>query len=649
MNNLLSFFICFTKIVDDYIKDKTAVDDRRHSNITEDGEVIVNTGIAVSYASIYRECTTIAQSKDISDIPSYKWFLLQFWPCSRSISGMVQYTGRFKVKRMVQARILRKHNPDAQYVNAIFVNNPNDSIFFSTDAKCKITVGEPDYPIAAVNRGKKVIVGINQSFQVGDHDFSKISIIPDAILVHDIPHMNTYQQDEEEDSDTESDTNGVSNHSWYRGQVYYAFKNMVLEDSTAVRGVVELGTTIESHYGNICPPRFYVVTDGGGDRRVDYLSVQKALISLFLYHDFDEIIAIRTAAGLSYRNPVERVHSIANLGLQSVGMMRARMAPQMERAIKNRNSNAELRKCCKENEELSNGLSESLAVPIDFLKGVFSQLSLKGKKFKISEAASGSDIEKYSSILKVFGDDIGELNKIEHLSRFPMFREFLSSHCVRRTYYFHVFNCNSANCEFHKPIRKEPIESFGDPEPYTDNEGIDRYRFGNDPEEKFMPSKLLDASKRSSNIPFPATAKTSQNVGSVIDCTQCRKPRLLHSKSKLTDSEKCSLKRVFNGYSYICGSSLQDIMTNERNRDYAVISVYCKENISCVSTIELPYCSSKIFKNVCVYCALSKSLTTSDKAYPQCDKCKDKPEMKNKKRKTVTSDDLAPQAKKKTN
>ena len=55
-----------------------------------------------------------------------------------------------------------------------------------------------------------------------------------------------------------------------------------------------------------------------------------------------------------------------------------------------------------------------------------------------------------------------------------------------------------------------------------------------------------------------------------------------------------------------------------------------------------------MFKNVCVHCGLSKSLTTSEGAYLRCNKCKDKPEVKNKKCKTVTSHDLPPQAKKKT-
>ena len=57
----------------------------------------------------------------------------------------------------------------------------------SSDAKCKISVGEPGTPIAAVSRGKRVLVGLNETLQVTDHDYSKISLIPDANFFQTIP------------------------------------------------------------------------------------------------------------------------------------------------------------------------------------------------------------------------------------------------------------------------------------------------------------------------------------------------------------------------------------------------------------------------------------------------------------------------------
>ena len=88
------------------------------------------------------------------------------------------------------------------------------------------------------------------------------------------------------------------------------------------------------HFVGKVPSRLYAITDGGGDRQVDYLSVQKRYIALFLLLGLDEHIACHTAAGQSYRNPVERMHAIVNKGLQSVGMMREKMDSNMEKLKK---------------------------------------------------------------------------------------------------------------------------------------------------------------------------------------------------------------------------------------------------------------------------------------------------------------------------
>ena len=75
----------------------------------------------------------------------------------------------------------------------------------------------------------------------------------------------------------------------------------------------------------------------------------------------------RPATGLSYRNPVERVHAIANLGLQSVGIMRQKMSPDMEECIRNCNPNEELRKAIEQHEELKTALKNSLKCSRCFL------------------------------------------------------------------------------------------------------------------------------------------------------------------------------------------------------------------------------------------------------------------------------------------
>ena len=46
-----------------------------------------------------------------------------------------------------------------------------------------------------------MIVGCNQSFQVGDNDFSNLSFIPDSIMVHNIPKEREENQIDEDDAE----------------------------------------------------------------------------------------------------------------------------------------------------------------------------------------------------------------------------------------------------------------------------------------------------------------------------------------------------------------------------------------------------------------------------------------------------------------
>ena len=86
---------------------------------------------------------------------------------------------------------------------------------------------------------------------------------------------------------------------------------MVSEGSSAMRYAAEIADVMTEHFDKT-PPCLYVYSDGGPEKRADNL--YKNRISP-IQHNFEEVLIARMAANLSYRNPVERVHSIANLGL----------------------------------------------------------------------------------------------------------------------------------------------------------------------------------------------------------------------------------------------------------------------------------------------------------------------------------------------
>ncbi len=59
-------------------------------------------------------------------------------------------------------------------MNNYAVLNREISLFISLDDKHKVKVGEPGNPVAAVERGRRVIVNGQDTLVVGDHNFSII-------------------------------------------------------------------------------------------------------------------------------------------------------------------------------------------------------------------------------------------------------------------------------------------------------------------------------------------------------------------------------------------------------------------------------------------------------------------------------------------
>ena len=125
-------------------------------------------------------------------------------------------------------------------------------------------------------------------------------------------------------------------HSWYEGTVHIAYKDAVHEPSSPTRHATELHSILVPQIGS--KSILFVYTDGGPDHRLTYLNIQMSLIALFCSLNLDLLIARRTAPCHSWKNPVERIMSIVNLGLQCVGIMRKEGNTDFERSIKHANN-----------------------------------------------------------------------------------------------------------------------------------------------------------------------------------------------------------------------------------------------------------------------------------------------------------------------
>ena len=200
----------------------TAVDDRSHSDV-------IHLAQAISVRDLRDEVQK--QCPEDTPIPSLEWIRLQFWPKSKHAATSIHYTGRLNIKFMVQKRQWRKEHCDAHYGVAIFqylhelaIKFHQFTAFVCLDDKHKIKVGKPGYPLAAAECGHRVLVSSTKSFEVGDHDFSKVSIIPSVSHLIDIPTELA--------------------ESWYTGKVIVFLKENALEPSSPLRHVAELYKTL---------------------------------------------------------------------------------------------------------------------------------------------------------------------------------------------------------------------------------------------------------------------------------------------------------------------------------------------------------------------------------------------------------------------
>ena len=138
---------------------------------------------------------------------------------------------------MIEQRVAGKAHDDVHYAGAVYKYAREYALsighlvsFICTDDKHKISVGVPGFPVAALPRGHRVLVGKNEVFQVADHDFSNLSLIPTVIL---ISHISESIED-----------------LWYRGGPNVLLKITAISPSSALKNAREVDVLI-AKYGPI--------------------------------------------------------------------------------------------------------------------------------------------------------------------------------------------------------------------------------------------------------------------------------------------------------------------------------------------------------------------------------------------------------------
>ena len=131
-----------------------------------------------------------------------------------------------------------------------------------------------------------------------------------------------------------------------------------------------------------------------------------------------------------------------------------------------------------------------------------------------------------------------------------------------------------------------------------------------------------------------------------IRCIDCKKQRVIYSKTKLKSAELNLLKRALSGLQYLWGSVFSEFDNDENNHIFS--KVHVRENLACMMGMELTYYSSGIFPDACVHCGSKQNLVKCVENYPRCRsrECHEKGDVVRRKRKTVTLNDLTSKKKK---
>ena len=582
-----------------------AVDERRH------GEVC-HMPIAISICHLRNMILERLQQKHPDStklvVPSEEWIRLQFWPQNPYFSSALRYTGRFDVKYCVQSRQLRKNHPDTHYVSVILqyvkdfaVQYQDITQMVSVDDKCVVPVGEPGDPISTAVRSHNRSMALKASKLAAlDHDFHVHGIIPSVSFFVSIPES--------------------SKDSFFQGKPYVALKDKITQPSHALRHSVEISSIYKSITNEI-QPIMIIVSDGGPDHRLNFLSVQVALICLFSDLQLDFLVCVRTCPYQSWQNLAERVMSTLNLALQNVSLCRKEMSASNEQLIRNKSTIKDVREVISHNEGLKEELRDSIQAPMIAISARIKALTLKGEKFSIHIPASDSEIDQFFDYAHFIEPNLdrGHLRKAD-MKDAPALKKFMNNHCHISQYVFQIKKCKDASCYYcvNNPVRM-PVEVFEElhffPLPRLDP-SKKHYKpftemYGKEISECDRPSQVTDENswidKENSDL-FRNT-----RVRKCINCQECLKPRCIYAVKVLSWEEKAAIRVIDESHLYTCGSPL---FTNESPLHSSVV---VRQKLTCSSPIEAQYYSAKLVTMpcVCYWCGGAEETLLFDDLFTQ--------------------------------
>jgi hypothetical protein len=108
--------------------------------------------------------------------------------------------------------------------------------------------------------------------------------------------------------------------------------------------MAELAAVLKKQYAREDIAALFMFTDGGPDHNCKHITVQAALLALFLLNGMDTKVVLRTAPQQSWTNPAERIMSVLNLGLQGCSLALTEMDKEFETTMRKCNGMSAIRR-----------------------------------------------------------------------------------------------------------------------------------------------------------------------------------------------------------------------------------------------------------------------------------------------------------------
>ena len=355
-------------------------------------------------------------------------------------------------------------------------------------------------------------------------------------------------------------------------------------------------------HGVEVPPVLGLYTDGGLDHNPTHSSVQLALITVFRKLNLDSLIAVCTAPGGSFINPVECIMSLLNLAMQGVALERKKVGDSVEKILQSCNSMSDIRAAAVKNKEVEEAYIDSIQPVLTLLCERFSRVKLKEEPM-VARCTTASDeqlTELFAELHTIDPALMQDLTQKKTLEIKADLQAFLKTHAWLGHYVFQLRKCSG--CSVWTPYRL-PEEVLNDdgvlpwlPDPiWSSQEDTEYLPFNEEIEqettESFRPplrEAMLDEDRTSDaqhkDILISAKVRTT------VSCIACDKPRCVYSKYALTPSAIAWVKTVAEEILYVCGSPL----STDPQAPWVV-----RRALMCESPVEITYYGSKKFSNIC--------------------------------------------------